>query len=589
MAGGSAAFADEAHRTSGGDLGNFLMGALPDGTYIGFTGTPIDRTAHGEGTFKTFGRDDPKGYLDKYSIRESIADGTTVRLHYRLAPNDLRVDRETLEREFLALAEAQGVSDVTELNRVLEKAVTLRNMLKNGERVARVAAHIAEDFKTRVDPMGYKAFVVAVDREACVLYKDALDKHLPPEWSAVVISGTNSDALELKRHHLDEAREKKLRKAFRAPQSLPKILIVTEKLLTGFDAPVLYCLSLDKPMRDHVLLQAIARVNRPYEDGEGRAKTAGYVLDFVGIFEKLERALAFDSADVSGVIDGVEELQQDFAKRIAEMGKRYLGIGAGLAGDKEVEAVLEFFREKETRQEFARQWAELEDLYEILSPDPFLRPHLSDYEGLAHVAAVLRSMYGQSVAIDHDFRRKTEQLVQRLTQGGDVEAGVKEYRLDASGLSDSKVKEGSGVKVWDLARRIREDAEKEGNANPVLRSIGERAERVVHDFEARQTTTQQMLERFEKLAREQQEAREAAARAGLGPSGFAVLWTFTQDKVPRADEVARVVDAAVAEHPHWQSTDELQLDFRRHLYGALADLTDDVTALVARVFDALKE
>src|SRR5437667_7590508 len=145
------------------------MGALPNATYLGFTGTPIDRTAYGKGTFKVFGTDDEKGYLDKYSIRESVADGTTVPLNYALAPNDLRVDRETLEREFLGLAELEGVSDIEELNKVLEKAVTLRNMLKNSERVEKVARFMADHFRQSIEPMGYKAFVVAVDREACAL------------------------------------------------------------------------------------------------------------------------------------------------------------------------------------------------------------------------------------------------------------------------------------------------------------------------------------------------------------------------------------------------------------------------------------
>jgi type I restriction enzyme R subunit len=111
---------DEAHRTTGGKLGNYLLGALPNATYIGFTGTPIDKTTYGKGTFITFGIDDPPhGYLDKYSIAESIADGTTVPLHYTLAPNELLVDKETLEKEFLGLVEAQGMSDVKELNKVL--------------------------------------------------------------------------------------------------------------------------------------------------------------------------------------------------------------------------------------------------------------------------------------------------------------------------------------------------------------------------------------------------------------------------------------------------------------------------------------
>ncbi|MCX7855897.1 MAG: HsdR family type I site-specific deoxyribonuclease, partial [Anaerolineae bacterium] len=170
---------DEAHRSTGGDLGNYLMGALPNATYIGFTGTPIDRTAHGQGTFKVFGRDDPKGYLDKYSIRESIADGTTVPLHYALAPNELRVDRETLDREFLSLAELEGVSDIEDLNRVLDRAVTLRNMLKSPDRMRRIAQFVASHFREKIEPMGYKAFLVAVDREACCRYKEELDRLLP--------------------------------------------------------------------------------------------------------------------------------------------------------------------------------------------------------------------------------------------------------------------------------------------------------------------------------------------------------------------------------------------------------------------------
>ena len=109
---------DEAHRTTGGDLGNYLMAALPNATYIGFTGTPIDNLAQGKGTFKVFGADDePVGYLDKYAISESIEDGTTVPLNYALAPSDLQVDRETLEGEFLRLVVAEGVSDFEELDK----------------------------------------------------------------------------------------------------------------------------------------------------------------------------------------------------------------------------------------------------------------------------------------------------------------------------------------------------------------------------------------------------------------------------------------------------------------------------------------
>ncbi len=149
------------------------MGVLPNATYIGFTGTPIDKTSHGKGTFEIFGRDDlPHGYLDKYGIAESIEDGTTVKLHYALALNELLPDKETLEKEFLNLKEAEGISDIELLNKVLDKAVTLKNMLKSPERIKKVTEYIVNHYKNNVEPLGYKAFIVAVDREACALYKE---------------------------------------------------------------------------------------------------------------------------------------------------------------------------------------------------------------------------------------------------------------------------------------------------------------------------------------------------------------------------------------------------------------------------------
>ena len=128
------------------------------------------------------------GYLDKYSIAESIKDGTTVTLNYALAPSSLLVDRELLEKKFLNLAEAEGVSDVEELNAILDRAVELKEMMKASSRIEKIAEYAAMHFKENVEPMGFKAFFVAVDREACALYKKALDKHLPADYSRVVYS-----------------------------------------------------------------------------------------------------------------------------------------------------------------------------------------------------------------------------------------------------------------------------------------------------------------------------------------------------------------------------------------------------------------
>ncbi|MBC7236789.1 MAG: HsdR family type I site-specific deoxyribonuclease, partial [Chloroflexi bacterium] len=398
---------DEAHRSTGGDLGNYLMGALPNATFIGFTGTPIDRTTHGKGTFKTFGGNDPRGYLDKYSIRESIEDGTTVPLHYQLAPNELLADRQAMEEEFWAAAELEGVADIEEINRVLDRAVVLKNMLKNRDRVDQIARFVAEHWQQFVQPMGYKAFLVAVDREACCFYKEALDRYLPGEVSAVVISAGHNDPPHISRHHLSDDEETRLRKAFRKPGENPQVFIVTEKLLTGYDAPILYCMYLDKPMRDHVLLQAIARVNRPYESESGQRKTTGLIVDFVGVFEHLERALAFDSQDVSGVVEGIEVLQARFADLMAQGRTEYLPLAAGKVADKAVEAILEHFRDRDRREAFYSYFRELEEVYEILSPDPYLRTFLDDYQRLVEMYRLVRSAYEPHVPVDKSFLRKT--------------------------------------------------------------------------------------------------------------------------------------------------------------------------------------
>jgi type I restriction enzyme R subunit len=352
------------------------MAGLPNPTFIGFTRTPVDKTAYGKGTFKTFGCEDDQGYLHKYSIADSIEDGTTLPLYYQLAPNEMLVPHETLDKEFLSLAEAEGVADIEELNKILERAVNLKNFLKGKERIQQVAQFVAEHYRANVEPLGYKAFLVGVDREACAHYKHALDEFLPPEYSEVVYTGSNNDSRLLKEFHLDPKRERQIRKSFGKLDQMPKILIVTEKLLTGFDAPVLYAMYLDKPMRDHTLLQAIARVNRPYEnEAQEMVKPHGFVLDFVGIFDKLEKALAFDSDEINAIVKDLKLLKVLFKNKMEELNRRAdfpvrLGKDAGWKtrapftfNDKDVDTLIEHFRDPERRKAFFKEYKEIEMLY----------------------------------------------------------------------------------------------------------------------------------------------------------------------------------------------------------------------------------
>jgi type I restriction enzyme, R subunit len=582
---------DEAHRSTGGDLGNYLLGALPNATFIGFTGTPIDRSAHGKGTFKVFGIDDPeKRYLDKYTIRESIADGATVPLHYALAPNELRVEAETLEREFLGLKDAEGIADIDELNRVLERAVTLKNMLKNPERVERVAEYVANHFLTTVEPMGFKAFLVAVDREACCRYKEALDRHLPSDYSRVVISRGFNDRAELARHHLSDDEEQRVRKAFRKSEELPKILIVTEKLLTGFDAPILYAMYLDKPMRDHVLLQAIARVNRPYED-EDRRKTAGFVLDFVGIFEKLEKALAFDSNEIEGVVEDIDILFERFEALMAEGRSNYLPLVAGRADDKAAEAVLEHFRDEQRRERFYAYFREVEEVYEILSPAARLRPYVEDFGRLGSIYWLLRSSYEPHIDISRSFLRKTEALVQNLTEAGEILHPDRVYELGEGALQAiAESDKPDTVRVFNLVKLLERLTKETSASAPHLIPIGQRAEEIVKAFEQRQLDTKEALDELEQLLAEAGEARAAQEQSDLSAESFAVYWLLDRKGVVGADEVAGKVEKALATYPHWKTSEGQDREVRRVLVKALIDagVTENVTDLGGWLLDVLR-
>jgi len=562
---------DEAHRTTGGKLGNYLMGALPNATYIGFTGTPIDITAYGKGTFVVFGKDDPPyGYLDKYSIAESIEDGTTVPLHYSIAPNKLLVEKETLEKEFLDLKEAEGISDVEELNKVLERAVTLRNMLKNRDRVKEVVKYAVNHYKNNVEPLGYKAFLVGVDREACALFKEELDKYLPEDCSKVVYSPFYNDPPELAKYHLQKQEEKRIRKAFRKADELPKILIVTEKLLTGFDAPILYCMYLDKPMRDHVLLQAIARVNRPYEDEMERKKPAGFILDFVGIFSNLEKALAFDSQDIEGVVHDIGVLKERFREMIEEARRSYLNVLEGKSWDKAVEAVLEHFRNEDRRDEYFQFFKELSDIYDIISPDAFLRPFLEEFETLARMYRILREAYGKVVIIDKEFSRKTARLVQEHTKSGKIKPSLEVFEINVETIRKIEESEATDTeKVFNLLKSIRKLIEEEGEKSPYLISIGEKAESLAKLYEEGQIRTLEALEEHKRLVAEINSAREEEKKRDMTTEVFTVYWLLKRKGVEKPEEKASQMREVFDKYPNWKWSEAQERAIRNELYKVL--------------------
>ena len=406
----------------------------------------------------------------------------------------------------------------------------------------------------------------------------------------MIISSGHNDPPLLRQYHRTPEEEQEIRARFRR-EEFPKFLIVTSKLLTGFDAPNLYVMYLDKPMRDHVLLQAIARVNRPYER-DGQRKTCGLIVDFVGIFEHLEKALAFDSQDIADVLADLDILRQRFETLMEQAHREYLPLAAG-GNDKAAERVLNHFRDEEVRHAFYAFFKDLSDLYEILSPAPFLRPYLDDYTTLTRMVSLLKEAYEPGVPIERDVLRKTARLVQEHTHGGAIRGAVDVYEINADLLRRLEAtRKPPTVEVFNLVKSIRQKVAEEATVKPFLLSIGERAEAIVQAFQAQQQTAQQALEALKALIDEINAAEREFAEQGLEAETFTVYWLLHQRwSVPKttARAVSEDLVHTFQEYPHWATSERQQRELRLALYRVLRQhgIQDNLSSLVNSVMEIL--
>ena len=587
-------FIDEAHRSVAKDLGTYLMAAVPNATILGFTGTPIANNAQGEGTFKTFGAQDDLGYLDKYSIKESIEDETTLPIKHVMAPSEMTVPAERLDKEFFELAEAEGITDIDELNKVLDRSVGLRTFLCADERIEKVAAFVAQHFQENVMPLGYKAFVVAVNREACAKYKRALDKLLPPDWTVPVYTDNAADIVDrplVAALQISPEREEDVRLLFKKADREPRILIVTDKLLTGYDAPPLYCLYLDKPMRDHVLLQSIARVNRPYVDAHGVSKKVGLVVDFVGVLRELKKALKFDSDEVSGVIEDLDVLLADFQQKIVLVKADYLGdvasSGNSVGADERLEKVVYGrFLATEVRKNFFERFKEVEALWEILSPSPELRDHIAAYKQLSVLYAAVRNAYAEKVGFVADLAYKTRRLIEENATQQGLSRLTKSITFDTKTLQSLRGDAGTDEgKVFNLVRGLQKEIDDDANAAPVLQPLKDRAERILKDMAERRTTGLAAMDQLAALAAEKEAAMQAAADSGLSGRAFGVYWTLRADadlKQASIDPMAmaREAETQAGKFPNAAVNSDEKRRLRASLYHPLLKLSATARARV---------
>ena len=393
---------DEAHRTQEGNLGEKMRMALPNAFFFGLTGTPINRIDRN--TFIAFGAiEDESGYLSRYSFSDSIRDKATLPLHFEPVPVELHVDKEAIDQEFDALTTSLSDDEKAELS----SRVKVESIMKAPERIRKVCEHIANHFQTKIEPNGFKGQVVCYDRECCLLYKEQLDRLLGPEATDIVMDTNNDKEDKYKQYRRSREEEAKLLDTFREKDSSLKIIIVTSKLLTGFDAPILQAMYLDKPMKDHTLLQAICRTNRTY----GQDKSHGLIVDYIGIFDNVARALNFDDSTMKKVITNIEEVKKKFPAIMRKCLSYFMGVDRTIEGWEGLMAAQECLPTSKEKDAFAADFRVLNRAWDALSPDNFLNPFKSDYRWLSKVYESVKPTDGSGGLIWSALGKKTIDLI----------------------------------------------------------------------------------------------------------------------------------------------------------------------------------
>jgi len=515
--------ADEAHRTQYGGLAANLRKALPNACFFGFSGTPIDKKDRS--TLQTFGP-----YIDTYTIEQAVADGATVPIFYEGRLPELRIIGNTLDAIFDRVFADRSDEEREAIKKKYANEASIAGAPK---RIEQVCLDLVEHYTKFIQPNGFKAQVVAVNRETAALYKETLDRLNAPQ-SAIIISGSNKDDERLVRHHKSEEQRKELIERFCKPGDPLSILVVCDMLLTGFDAPVEQVMYLDAPLREHTLLQAIARVNRVFND----AKTYGLIVDYWGVSEALQEALAiFSPNDVKGAMTPkLEELPRLQARHAAAM-RFFLRVK-----DKDdLESCVTVLEPEDVRADFDLAFRRFSESLDMILPDPTALLYVSDVRWLGKIRATAAAKYRDDKIDISDCGAKVRKLIEEAVIAEGIQILVKqvslftpefEKKLNALKSDEARASEMEHAIKHEIHVKLEEDP-------AFYSSLRDRLEQIIADRKAKRIDAAQQLKLCELLLKEVQGREKAASELGMSETGLAIYGLLAEPRHEGTGEPAQ--------------------------------------------------
>jgi type I restriction enzyme R subunit len=563
---------DEAHRFTEGKLGSQLKAAVSDPYYFGFTGTPVaeGKSPEDRNTFEEFS---PEGeeYLHRYSIQQGQRDNVIVPVSFTLKDLDWNVPEERLDEEF----EGEfGKLPLERRREILKEYVNQAELAELRPRVEEVVKDIKNHFESKVEKTGFKGMIVTPSRRAAAIYCDELRKYWDSDKVEAVISSSGDDEKMMQKYHKSGEEERQLVEKFKEADSDLKMLVVCDKLLTGFDAPILKTMYLDKEMKNHNLLQAIARVNRPMA-----GKKNGEIVDYQGVFADPEEALNYDLEFVENVAFDTDKLADDFLELLDELIDLFDDVKFDGSSREFRKALSLLQRNDEKASEFLKLYSEASDIFASVTPHEKLGQQevLKKWEVIEQIHSQFKRLRSGenpgSGSMEDDVREKTRDILEKNIDVSVAEGVDVDYSLQDADVEKVKRDEpdfGAAAEGQLLEKNI----EIKCDENPVYPRLSERVREVIDKWKNEDISSEEALEEFDKIKDEEEGLKSEQEELDLNDVEFAIYKLLDEEFREYVDEgdyidVSKVIGSTVSGMNTLGKREEVIREIRKNLITKL--------------------
>jgi type I restriction enzyme R subunit len=578
---------DEAHRTQYSSLAANMRKALPNACFFGFTGTPIDK--EDRSTLQTFGP-----YIDQYTIEQAVQDGATVPIFYESRLPALRIIGNSLDQVFERVFADRSKE---EREAIKKKYATEETIAGAPKRIEAICLDLIDHHTKFIKPNGFKAQVVGISRDAAITYKETLDRLNAPE-PALFISVGHNEGGRFQKYKMTKLERDRVIDRFLDPKDPLSILVVCDMLLTGFDAPVEQVMYLDSPLREHTLLQAIARVNRPADK-----KKYGLVVDYWGVSEALQEALAiFSPSDVAGAM----KPKLDELPLLETRHRAALRFFVKVKNRNDLDECVAVLEPEDVRAEFDQAFRAYSESLDMLLPDPKALPYVDDMRWLGKIRSAARARFHDRGLDVSDCGAKVRKLIEDVVVAEGIQLLVKEVSIFGK---DFEEKVGAlrtpEAKASEMEHAIRHEIHVRLEENPAFyQSLRERLEQIIEDRKQKRIDAAKQLDLLKSLVAEAKDEAGAATKAGLTEFAFAICGVLAEDRPPIAAEeeavyqskkdLASLIQEAIEPSTaiiDWAAKEDVQREMRqrikKHLRAAQFGKSDatKIEAATARIMD----